>query len=653
MPIELQDFANGDTNYVEKLVANNAVLEAAINALQTQVAAATTAAGGSNTVGQAVFGIGVNTIGQTAWGVSGVGTVATVAPGFLWSGGVQKMYRNPAATTLNFSGYAAGTYYVAPDSTGAPVISTSSSQAAYSVVWTGSAFGTITKVAGLAQGYDDFSAALVSAALAATYTSLDARLEGGENAQTAEVSKSLAASNVTLTDAEAMQAISLKVTGVLPANRDLIVPTRKKPYIIHNIATGAFQVTVKTAAGTGIAFDTGVNAMVYCDGTNVVLVTEISGGGGGAFTSLSDAPGSYSGQANKVVTVKADESGLEFSAAAAPSDFVGLSDVPASYTGEAGKVVKVNGTEDGLEFADEAGDAFTSLSDAPSDYAGNAFRVVSVNGAEDGLEFTTAATPASLLGLVDTPDSYDGFGNFLVRVKADESGLEFTDEVETGSDFLGLTDTPDDYVGQAGRTVVVNGAESGLEYGDLAPSSFTGLTDAPSDYTGQAFRLVMVSGDESGLEFTEAATPTSFVGLIDTPDDYTGDGSKAVRVKADESGLEFAADPYDVGGAYNGVPAADAVIVRYPFPREVVFPASLTGSQGVAETAATAQTDFDILKNGSSVGTMRFAAAGTVATFIMASATTFVAGDILKVVAPAAPDATLADIGFALAGVKS
>jgi hypothetical protein len=94
------------------------------------------------------------------------------------------------------------------------------------------------------------------------------------------------------------------------------------------------------------------------------------------------------------------------------------------------------------------------------------------------------------------------------------------------------------------------------------------------------------------------------------------------------------------------------VLARYPFPRTVVFPAGLTNSQGVAGTAATAQTDFDIKKNGSSVGTMRFAAAGTTASFIMASQTSFAAGDILTLVAPASPDATLANIGFALAGTR-
>lgn len=122
------------------------------------------------------------------------------------------------------------------------------------------------------------------------------------------------------------------------------------------------------------------------------------------------------------------------------------------------------------------------------------------------------------------------------------------------------------------------------------------------------------------------------------------------RLEAGESGL--LTQPYDVGGSYNGAPTASLVLLRYPFPRQAIFPSGLTNSRGVAGTAATAQTDFDLKKNGSSVGTMRFAAAATTATFIMASQTTFAAGDVLTVVAPATPDATLANLGFSLAGTR-
>ncbi len=112
------------------------------------------------------------------------------------------------------------------------------------------------------------------------------------------------------------------------------------------------------------------------------------------------------------------------------------------------------------------------------------------------------------------------------------------------------------------------------------------------------------------------------------------------------------AQPYDVGASKAGLPDSSEVLVRYPFPRKVIFPSGLTGSQGVAVTAATAETDFDIQKNDVSVGTMRWAISGTVATFIMASVTTFDVGDKLTIIAPGTQDATLADIGFALTGVR-
>lgn len=110
--------------------------------------------------------------------------------------------------------------------------------------------------------------------------------------------------------------------------------------------------------------------------------------------------------------------------------------------------------------------------------------------------------------------------------------------------------------------------------------------------------------------------------------------------------------PYDVAFMLNGAPTATQCLCRVDFTRTVVFAAGLSPSHGIARTAATAQTDLDIQKNGSSVGTVRWAAAGTVASFIMASQTTFSAGDILEVFAPGSPDATLADVGVVLSGTR-
>jgi hypothetical protein len=112
-----------------------------------------------------------------------------------------------------------------------------------------------------------------------------------------------------------------------------------------------------------------------------------------------------------------------------------------------------------------------------------------------------------------------------------------------------------------------------------------------------------------------------------------------------------AADPpADLTGFRAGQPGAGEILLRAPIARRTRMQVGLAGSQGAAGTAATAQTDFDIRRNGGSFAVMRFAAAGTVADFVAATETVLEPGDVVSVVAPATPDAGLADIGFALAG---
>lgn len=89
-----------------------------------------------------------------------------------------------------------------------------------------------------------------------------------------------------------LNRISYSLTGLLTGNRNLIVPASVQQYWINNQTTGAFTVTVKTAAGTGIAVTQGQSAILYCDGTNVVagqstgatLPVPIASGGTGATT---------------------------------------------------------------------------------------------------------------------------------------------------------------------------------------------------------------------------------------------------------------------------------------------------------------------------------------------------------------------------------
>jgi hypothetical protein len=118
------------------------------------------------------------------------------------------------------------------------------------------------------------------------------------------------------------------------------------------------------------------------------------------------------------------------------------------------------------------------------------------------------------------------------------------------------------------------------------------------------------------------------------------------------------APPFVAAFAYLGVPTASALLGIFAAPDgagTLTFAAALAGSSGKALTAATAQTDIDVRKNadtssgGTSVGTIRWAAAGTVPTFIAASGFTLTGGtDYLTFWGPASPDATLANFGASL-----
>lgn len=66
-------------------------------------------------------------------------------------------------------------------------------------------------------------------------------------------------------------------TGVLTGSINIITPVTSKIYVIYNNTTGAFNLTVKTSAGTGIIVQQGSRVILYCDGTNIVLLSQGSG----------------------------------------------------------------------------------------------------------------------------------------------------------------------------------------------------------------------------------------------------------------------------------------------------------------------------------------------------------------------------------------
>jgi len=75
-------------------------------------------------------------------------------------------------------------------------------------------------------------------------------------------------SNVTLTTAQAGNFVQ-RYFGALTGNISVIVPNAVSVYDVVNDTTGAFQLTVRTAAGTGLVIGQGKSVIVRCDGTDV------------------------------------------------------------------------------------------------------------------------------------------------------------------------------------------------------------------------------------------------------------------------------------------------------------------------------------------------------------------------------------------------
>lgn len=119
--------------------------------------------------------------------------------------------------------------------------------------------------------------------------------------------------------------------------------------------------------------------------------------------------------------------------------------------------------------------------------------------------------------------------------------------------------------------------------------------------------------------------------------------------------VELAADGTDVVSIEGPIPyaaqdqsgnilTASQILISLPVWKRQIFSSTAPNWQGLLGVATTAQTDVLIQKNATTtIATMRFAAAGTVATFVAGTTSTLDPGDTIDVIAPATPDSTAAN----------
>lgn len=180
---------------------------------------------------------------------------------------------------------------------------------------------------------------------------------------------------------------------------------------------------------------------------------------------------------------KLTRGGLEkFIKTLAPNTFIALTDAPGSYVGQAGKAVVVKTAEDGVEFQFATSGNFLALADTPSSYSAQSGRIPAVNGAATAMEFIDN----SFIKLADTPENYTGASKNIARVDAAANAIEFVTPTQaapeanlTGGfadyDHGGGTQA---YTGGAGFAKILNDATGPQTNETYLPPNVTTLYDA-------------------------------------------------------------------------------------------------------------------------------------------------------------------------------
>lgn len=577
MAVTIQEILYASTDYISKHNANYQALKTAVESLQQAIGGTQSDPNASLPAAyKALFGGQDSLVGSDSYIPSELSSHnLSLTSGYAYVFDSDAVVLKASATTISFSGQTTGTHYIHVDSLGEPYRDQVATAALYSVYYdsgTG-AFSAITRVGNLAWAYSDWEDAQVNL-WNLTYDKLDDRLHSIEGSAYGVLTKTVVATDITLTTAEALeQSIIQLIDGGQSIDVDLYVPAEARVYMVLNNCSAVYNVNFGVSGQTLYPVAGNHFAILYCDGVNVTAMFDLDrsiGGGSAAskYSDLTDTPSNHASLAGAMVRIKEDETGHEY--------FFSPYKLPAVAATTA-NLVSLSGllTVDNVVLAD--GDRVLVKDQTLPE--------------ENGLYKANAST-WSRAGDCDLWDSF---------ISAQVAVREGTAHADT-TWYCPVNDG-----------------------GTLDTTAITWQTMVPA---------------------------LAYTGLSDGPSAYTGKGGYALKVNTAEDAVEFVVDPYFAGGFYPGAPADAAVALVHVLAVAAVFPVNLTGSQGTAEVAATAQADFDIQQDGVSVGTMRFAAAATTATFIFASEITFAVGEKLKVVAPATADATLADISYSLKGTR-
>jgi hypothetical protein len=101
--------------------------------------------------------------------------------------------------------------------------------------------------------------------------------------------------DLTLTDAQMLGTLAMKLTGTLTAARTITIPAHPKLLLVENGTTGGVALNIKTPSGMALGINTSERKLLYCDGTTFLLVAEATSASSNPYDiggSLGGAPGS-------------------------------------------------------------------------------------------------------------------------------------------------------------------------------------------------------------------------------------------------------------------------------------------------------------------------------------------------------------------------
>lgn len=169
-------------------------------------------------------------------------------------------------------------------------------------------------------------------------------------------------------------------------------------------------------------------------------------------------------------------------------------------------------------------------------------------------------------------------------------------------------------------------------------------TDAPAFWLDFSNGNLVEGSDQYGV--------TLWVARSDVPQPFTEFNSDQGWQKVaqwNEDGSQESVI-YELSGFIPDTFDAGQVLYAHVFTDAVTFQSNLDGLAG-AEVASTGTATVNVTKNGTSIGSLTYSTSAT-GTFSV-TATSFAVGDILRFVAPATADATLAGVRFNIVGKRS